>query len=816
MHRARTVALCPTARAFAAARLPRPAIANALRASFPVVRAVAPRRLYSSQPPNDGPSKNPFSFMMGQQHQKGDALKEYSVDLTELARNGKLDPTIGRDEEIRRTIQILSRRTKSNPVLVGPPGTGKTAILEGLASRIVSKEVPESLHDKRVLSIDLAGIMAGSGIRGQFEEKFRNLIQDIEAEAGNVICFIDEVHTLFNLGKTEGSIDGGQMIKPALARGLQLVGATTPDEYRKTIGKDAALERRFQPVTIEEPTIESTISILRGLKPRYEVHHGVEISDSALVTAALYSSRYISERFLPDKAIDLMDEAASALRLAQESKPDRLEALERDIMTLEIERESLKNETDTFSVERRSIVEKEIEEKRASARDLTELWQTERARLNRTKELKQQLEAAKHQLDVAQRAGDFETASRLRFSTIPDLMAQLPDEGTDAKARAARQSDDEADSPLGLLQDRVTSSSIARVVAKATGIPVHNLLKGEREKLVNMEDVLKRRVVGQDHAVAAVSDAVRISRAGLQAPNRPVASFLFLGPTGVGKTELCKTLAGFLYNDEKRGLININMSEYQERHSVSRLIGAPPGYVGFDEGGQLTEAVRRKPYAVLLLDELEKAHKDVAMILLQILDEGSVTDSQGRKVDFKNTIICLTSNLATSSRTPPPATPTASSLPPSKQQVLDIAQEYFPPELINRLDTQLVFNKLSRASVLEIVGLRLNEVAARLRDRHVTLDVDAGAREWLAKHGYSNMYGARAIARVVRTEVLFPLAQKLLRGTVREGDRVEIRVAEDGKTLLIEENHPADPESVSGELKRELKIAEADEEELEN
>ncbi|KAJ6476464.1 P-loop containing nucleoside triphosphate hydrolase protein [Mycena vitilis] len=733
---------------------------------------------------------------MGPEHGKGEALKAYSVDLTEMARNGKLDPTIGRDEEIRRTIQILSRRTKSNPVLIGPPGVGKTAILEGLASRIVSKEVPESLHDKRVLSIDLSGIMAGSGIRGQFEEKFRSLLQDIEAEAGGVICFIDEVHTLFNLGKAEGSIDGGQMIKPALARGLQLVGATTPDEYRKTIGKDAALERRFQPVQIEEPTVESTISILRGLKARYEVHHGVEISDGALVTAAVYGSRYISDRFLPDKAIDLVDEAASSLRLAQESKPDELEALDRAIMTLKIELESLKNESDTFSVERRSAVEEEIKTKRREASEMLTIWQTERARLARLKELKQQLEDAKHQLDVAQREGDFEKASRLRFATIPDLTRQLPDENAQARRD---------ESPLSMLHDRVTSNDIARVVARTTGIPVQNLLKGERDKLVHMEDTLRARVVGQDHAVAAISDAVRISRAGLQAPNRPVASFLLLGPTGVGKTELCKALAGFLFNDEKRGLININMSEFHDRHTISRLIGAAPGYVGFEEGGQLTEAVRRKPYAVILLDELEKAHKDVAMILLQILDEGSVTDSQGRKVDFKNTIICLTSNLGSDILAHPTAcTEDGVVTPEARQEVLDRTSEYFPPELLNRLDTMLVFNKLSRESILQVVSLRLQDVAARLKDRRITLDVDDRARNWLAEKGHSNVYGARAIARVVRTDVLFPLAQKLLRGTIREGDTVEIRVGADESALLIQDNHPPDPDASSAGLQSSL------------
>ncbi|KAJ6481072.1 P-loop containing nucleoside triphosphate hydrolase protein [Mycena sanguinolenta] len=749
------------------------------------------KRFYSQPPPN-----SPFSFKLGSQHGKGDALKEYSVDLTEMARNGKLDPTIGRDEEIRRTIQILSRRTKSNPVLIGPPGVGKTAILEGLASRIVSKEVPESLHDKRVLSIDLAGIMAGSGIRGQFEEKFRSLIQDIEAEAGKVICFIDEVHTLFNLGKTEGSIDGGQMIKPALARGLQLVGATTPDEYRKTIGKDAALERRFQPVQIEEPTVESTISILRGLKARYEVHHGVEISDSALVTAAVYGARYISDRFLPDKAIDLVDEAASSLRLAQESKPDELEALDRSIMTLQIELESLKKESDTFSVERRRAVEAEIKAKRQEASEMLLLWQKERARLSRTKELKQRLEDAKYQLDVAQREGNFEKASRLMFSTIPELTQQLPDENEQER---------HDDAPLSMLHERVTSNDISRVVARATGIPVQNLLKGERDKLVTMEETLRRRVVGQDHAVTAVSDAVRISRAGLQAPNRPVASFLLLGPTGVGKTELCKTLAGFLFNDEQRGLININMSEFHDRHTISRLIGAAPGYVGFEEGGQLTEAVRRKPYAVILLDELEKAHKDVAMILLQILDEGSVTDSQGRKVDFKNTIICLTSNLGSNILAHPTAcTEDGVVTAEARQQVLDLTAEYFPPELLNRLDTMLVFNKLSRQSILQVVELRLQDVAARLSDRRITLDVDEQARLWLAERGHSNVYGARAIARVVRTDVLFPLAQKLLRGTIREGDLVEVRVSRDESSLVIQENHPPDPEAGSTALKTGL------------
>ncbi|KAF8839384.1 P-loop containing nucleoside triphosphate hydrolase protein [Paxillus ammoniavirescens] len=704
-----------------------------------------------------------------------------------MARKGKLDPTIGRDEEIRRTVQILSRRTKSNPVLIGPPGVGKTAILEGLASRIVAKEVPESLHTKRVLSLDLSAIMAGSGIRGQFEEKFKALLRDIEDEAGGIICFIDEVHTLFNLGKAEGSIDAGQMIKPALARGLQLVGATTPDEYRKTIEKDAALERRFQPVQIQEPTVEATISILRGLKPKYEVHHGVEIADNALVTAAVYGARYISDRYLPDKAIDLVDEAAASLRLAQESKPDELEALDREVMTLQIELESLKNETDVFSVERRAKLQEDLRMKKEEAQQLTAIWQNERARLERIKDLKKRLEEAKHELEVAQRQGQYEKASQLRFGIIPDLERQLPKDG-----------EVKEESPLAMLHDRVTSNDIARVVAKATGIPVQNLLKGEREKLVHMEDALRQRVVGQDHVVSAISDAVRISRAGLQAPNRPVASFLFLGPTGVGKTELSKALAAFLFNDEQRGLIHINMSEYHDRHTISRLIGAAPGYVGFEEGGQLTEAVRRKPYAVILLDELEKAHKDVAMILLQILDEGSLTDSQGRKVDFKNTIICLTSNLGSdilvhSSSCDENGVVTEE----AKQLVMERTSEYFPPELLNRLDSMLIFNKLSRDAILDIVCLRLNDVAERLKDQHIVLNVDDAAKNWLLEKGYSEIYGARAIARVVRTDVLFPLARKLLKGTVRDGDTVYITVAEHTDSLIIQDNHPPDPTVVS-------------------
>ncbi|KDQ61982.1 hypothetical protein JAAARDRAFT_122866 [Jaapia argillacea MUCL 33604] len=746
-------------------------------------------RTYAQEPPGRGGPGGGGGFpgfMMQPQHQPGDALKEYSIDLTEMARNGKLDPTIGRDEEIRRTIQILSRRTKSNPVLIGPPGVGKTAILEGLASRIVAKEVPESLQHKRVVSIDLASIMAGSGIRGQFEEKFKALLKDIEDEAGNVICFIDEVHTLFNLGKSEGSIDAGQMIKPALARGLQLVGATTPNEYKKTIEKDPALERRFQPINIEEPTIESTISILRGLKTKYEVHHGVQISDGALVTAANYASRYITSRHLPDSALDLLDESCSSLSLSLSSKPDHLESLSRQIITLRIELESLKSESDVVSLERRATVERKLKDLEEEEEREEKVWEEERSRLEEVREVRQKLEEAKYELEVAQREGNYEKASRLRYSTIPDLAKQLPKEEDPSEEREGRDGE-------WRVHEKVGPDDIAKVVARSTGIPVQNLLRGERDRLVHMEEVLRNRVVGQDHVVTSVSDAVRLSRAGLQAPNRPVASFLFLGPTGVGKTELCKALAAFLFNDEHRGLITINMSEFHDRHTMSRLIGAAPGYVGFEEGGQLTEAVRRKPYAVILLDELEKAHKDVAMILLQILDEGSITDSQGRKVDFKNTIICLTSNLGSDILAHSSSSDSNGIVTPSaREEVLSRTSDHFPPELLNRLDSMLVFNKLSRQSILQVVGLRLNDVSERLESRRIKMDVDDGAKDWLAREGYSEVYGARSIARVVRTQVLFPLAQKILRGTIRDGDVVTIRVGEDGKSLHIQDNHEPD------------------------
>ena len=561
-------------------------------------------------------------------------INSQSTDLTELARQNALDPVIGRDDEIRRTIQILSRKTKSNPVLLGPPGVGKTAILEGLAQRIVNKEVPESLQNKRLLTIDLASLLAGSGVRGQFEEKFKNLIADIQEaqkEAkdenggnGGVICFIDELHTLLNLGKAEGAMDAGNMIKPALARGLQLVGATTLDEYRKYIEKDQALARRFQTVMVDAPSVEATIAILRGIKPRYESHFGVQISDAALVQAAVYSDRYITDRFLPDKAIDLLDEAASALKLSQESKPVNLESLERDITTLQIERESLKTEKDTYSQDRLKTVEKAIEEKQHEQERLEGIWMQEKNRVKDIKDVKRQIDEATNQLEIAQRNGNYELASRLRYSTIPSLKAKLP----------AETAEKEVESEDMMIRDRLTAADIAKVIAKSTGIPVENLRQGETEKLLHLESYLGEKIVGQDQVISAVSRAIRLSRAGLQAPNRPLASFLMLGPSGVGKSSLTKAMAKFLFGDEKRGLIQINMSELSSKHDVSRLLGATPGYVGYEEGGQLTNAVRRKPYAVVVLDEIEKAHPDVQNLLLQILEEGELTDGQGQKVCF--------------------------------------------------------------------------------------------------------------------------------------------------------------------------------------
>ncbi|MBL3607573.1 ATP-dependent chaperone ClpB [Rhodovulum sulfidophilum] len=711
-----------------------------------------------------------------------EALKKYARDLTEMAEEGRIDPIIGRDEEIRRAMQVLSRRTKNNPVLIGEPGVGKTAIAEGLALRIVNGDVPESLKDKRLMALDMGALIAGAKYRGEFEERLKSILNEISAAAGEVILFIDEMHTLVGAGKSEGAMDAANLIKPALARGeLHCIGATTLDEYRKHVEKDAALARRFQPVFVDEPTVEDTISILRGIKEKYELHHGVRISDAALVAAATLSHRYITDRFLPDKAIDLVDEAASRLRMEVDSKPEELDALDRDILQKQIEAEALRKEDDEASKERLEKLEAELAEMQQQSTGMTAKWQAERDKLDRSRQIKEQLDRARAELDQAKREGNLARAGELSYGIIPQLEKAL----SEAESR-----EDDV-----MVAEAVRPEQIAQVVERWTGIPTSKMLEGERDKLLRMEEELGRRVIGQTEAVKAVANAVRRARAGLNDEHRPLGSFLFLGPTGVGKTELTKAVAEYLFDDDQ-AMVRIDMSEFMEKHAVARLIGAPPGYVGYDEGGVLTEAVRRRPYQVILFDEVEKAHPDVFNVLLQVLDDGVLTDGQGRRVDFKQTLIVLTSNLGSQALSQLPDGADAES---ARREVMEAVRDHFRPEFLNRLDETVIFHRLTREDMDGIVTIQLRQLQKRLDARGILLDLDEGARKWLADAGYDPVYGARPLKRVIQRSLQDPLAEALLAGEIRDGGNIGVTVGPEGLIIgdrVVGSNRPKPEDAV--------------------